>query len=146
MQVSSRHGLLPLVISPPPLLTCLTQYLHWLLFSHLLISVPMAGSRCASLCCKVVQLFHNMQRVITPNNLSSASCFTWRFSTTQKAAYILYVLNRAFRQRQKENMEQGQVVLCLFIVLFYFIYFIHSFIFSILIKFYHVLIFAFLSE
>ncbi len=36
-------------------------------------------------------------------------------------------------------MEQGQVVLCLFI---YFIYFIHSFFLSILIKFYHVLIFC----
>ena len=73
-----------------------------------------------------------MQRVITRNDLSSASCFTG--GGTYWTEHL---------QRQKENMEQGrQVVLCLFNLF----YFIHSFFFSILIKFYHVLNFAFLSE
>ena len=74
-----------------------------------------------------------MQRVITPNDMSSASGFASRFSTTQKAAYRWHVLNRAFAE-----MRGGGG--CGY--LFYFIYFIHSFISTILIKFYHVLIFC----
>ncbi len=110
LQASTCHGLLPLVNSHPPLLTCLI-YLHCPLFSHLLISIPMCY-RGASLCPKLVHLIK-----WTGNHTNSASCFAWCFST-QKAAYMSCI-DQSVCWEKMENIEKcRQVALCLFIYLF----------------------------